>query len=193
MKRLYVILFVVIAVAALLGVAISEHSGYVLVAYKSFRYEAGLWVTLALITVIWLLWRAAVALVGLVVGCGGINLLAGTLDVSSAAPMVASMVGLGYAMRTLPVGTAYAVWVGIGATGAAVLGIVLFREPLSPARALFLPQMYGNQPACWDEALAGPARWRFIINGLTRMRYCSADGSLDFHQKGAPGSQPPYG
>lgn len=42
MKRLYVIMFVVIAVAALLGVAIAEHSGYVLVAYKNFRYEAGL-------------------------------------------------------------------------------------------------------------------------------------------------------
>jgi HemY protein len=72
MKRLYVILFVVIAVAALLGVAISEHSGYVLVAYKSFRYEAGLWVTLALIAVIWLLWRAAVALVGLVTTSTGV-------------------------------------------------------------------------------------------------------------------------
>lgn len=59
------------------------------------------------------------------------------------------------------------------------------------ARALFLPQMYGNQPARWDAALAGPARWRFVINCLTRMRYCAADGSLDFRQKGAPGSQPP--
>ena len=45
---------------------------------------------------------------------------------------------LAAAARTLPIGTAYAVWVGIGATGAAVLGIVLFREPISPARAAFL-------------------------------------------------------
>ncbi|MFA5939837.1 MAG: symmetrical bis(5'-nucleosyl)-tetraphosphatase [Sinimarinibacterium sp.] len=59
------------------------------------------------------------------------------------------------------------------------------------ARALFLPQMYGNRPPRWDEALTGPARWRFVINCLTRMRYCTADGSLDFHQKGAPGSQLP--
>lgn len=41
---------------------------------------------------------------------------------------------LGLAMRSLPVGTAYAVWTGIGAIGAAVLGIVLFDEPATLAR-----------------------------------------------------------
>ncbi len=41
---------------------------------------------------------------------------------------------LGLAMRSLPVGTAYAVWTGIGAVGAAILGIVLFGEPLTLAR-----------------------------------------------------------
>ena len=41
---------------------------------------------------------------------------------------------LGLAMRSLPVGTAYAVWTGIGAIGAAVLGIVLFKEPATLAR-----------------------------------------------------------
>lgn len=41
---------------------------------------------------------------------------------------------LGLAMQTLPVGTAYAVWVGIGAIGTAVLGMVLFGEPASAAR-----------------------------------------------------------
>lgn len=41
---------------------------------------------------------------------------------------------LGLAMRSLPVGTAYAVWVGIGAAGAALLGIVLFGEPATAAR-----------------------------------------------------------
>ena len=54
------------------------------------------------------------------------------------AAIVGSMWLLAVAARTLPIGTAYAVWVGIGATGAAVLGVVLFDEPLSPARALFL-------------------------------------------------------
>ncbi|WP_434560025.1 heme biosynthesis protein HemY [Pseudomonas sp. Z5-35] len=72
MKRLYVILFVVIAVAAVLGMAIAEHSGYVLVAYKNFRYEAGLWVTLALVAVLWLVWRGASALIGLVTTSSGV-------------------------------------------------------------------------------------------------------------------------
>ncbi|MDO8861623.1 quaternary ammonium compound efflux SMR transporter SugE [Haliea sp. E1-2-M8] len=42
--------------------------------------------------------------------------------------MVASFLLLGLALKTLPVGTAYAVWVGIGAVGTAVLGILLFNE-----------------------------------------------------------------
>ncbi|MFY0575825.1 quaternary ammonium compound efflux SMR transporter SugE [Cystobacter fuscus] len=52
--------------------------------------------------------------------------------------LAASMVLLSLAARTLPIGTAYAVWVGIGALGAAVLGIVLFHEPVTPARVFFL-------------------------------------------------------
>ena len=44
------------------------------------------------------------------------------------------MVLLGLAMRTLPVGTAYAVWTGIGAVGTVILGIVLFAEPATAAR-----------------------------------------------------------
>lgn len=54
------------------------------------------------------------------------------------AAIIASMVLLGMASKTLPIGTAYAVWVGIGALGAAVLGIYLFKEPVTPARILFL-------------------------------------------------------
>ncbi|ATB38618.1 quaternary ammonium compound-resistance protein SugE [Cystobacter fuscus] len=52
--------------------------------------------------------------------------------------LAASMVLLSLAARTLPIGTAYAVWVGIGALGAAVLGILLFHEPVTPARVFFL-------------------------------------------------------
>ncbi|GMA14659.1 quaternary ammonium compound efflux SMR transporter SugE [Deinococcus metallilatus] len=55
--------------------------------------------------------------------------------------MVASMGLLGLAAKTLPIGTAYGVWVGIGAVGAAILGIVLFREPATPARLVFLALM----------------------------------------------------
>lgn len=48
--------------------------------------------------------------------------------------MVTSVVLLGFAMRNLPVGTAYAVWTGIGAVGTVILGIVLFSEPANAAR-----------------------------------------------------------
>jgi len=43
---------------------------------------------------------------------------------------------LGIALKTLPVGTAYAVWVGVGAAGTVILGIVLLGEPANPARLL---------------------------------------------------------
>ena len=55
-------------------------------------------------------------------------------SVGTVIAMVVSVVLLGWAMRTLPVGTAYAVWTGIGAVGTVVLGIVLFGEPATVAR-----------------------------------------------------------
>lgn len=54
------------------------------------------------------------------------------------AAIVASMVLLARAVRTIPIGTAYAVWVGIGTLGAVALGMVLFDEPRSAARIAFL-------------------------------------------------------
>lgn len=48
--------------------------------------------------------------------------------------MVASIVLLGIAVRTLPLGTAYAVWTGIGTVGTVILGIVLFAEPATAMR-----------------------------------------------------------
>lgn len=48
--------------------------------------------------------------------------------------MVVSMVLLGIAMRTLPVGTSYAVWVGIGAVGTAAMGILFLGEPATAGR-----------------------------------------------------------
>ena len=50
--------------------------------------------------------------------------------------MIISVGLLGMAMRTLPVGTAYAVWVGVGAIGTAILGIILFNEPANATRLL---------------------------------------------------------
>jgi quaternary ammonium compound-resistance protein SugE len=52
----------------------------------------------------------------------------------TAAAMLVSFVLLSSAMKSIPVGTAYAVWTGIGAVGVAVLGVVLFSEPVNPYR-----------------------------------------------------------
>lgn len=55
-------------------------------------------------------------------------------SVATAAALAVSMVLLAISLRTLPLGTAYAVWTGIGTVGTAVLGIVLFREPATVGR-----------------------------------------------------------
>jgi quaternary ammonium compound-resistance protein SugE len=55
-------------------------------------------------------------------------------SVGTAVAFVLSIGLLGWAMRDLPVGTAYAVWVGIGAVGTALLGMAVFGEPVSAAR-----------------------------------------------------------
>ncbi|MFZ9304842.1 MAG: symmetrical bis(5'-nucleosyl)-tetraphosphatase [Steroidobacteraceae bacterium] len=49
--------------------------------------------------------------------------------------------------------------------------------------------MYGNKPDCWSADLEGGDRLRFIINVLTRLRFCRPDGQIDLKMKGAPGSQ----
>ena len=54
MKRAYLWVVVAIVAATLLGIAVARHSGYVLIAYDSFRYESSLWATLALVAVLWL-------------------------------------------------------------------------------------------------------------------------------------------
>ena len=58
--------------------------------------------------------------------------------------MVLSVVLLGVAMKALPVGTAYAIWVGIGAIGTAILGIMLFDEPAHTARLLSLGLIFAG-------------------------------------------------
>jgi quaternary ammonium compound-resistance protein SugE len=56
--------------------------------------------------------------------------------VGTAAAMVVSLILLGVSLKSLPVGTAYAVWTGIGATGTAILGIMLFGESAAAGRLL---------------------------------------------------------
>ena len=59
-------------------------------------------------------------------------------SVATILAMLLSVGLLGMAMKSLPIGTAYAVWVGVGAIGTALFGIVLFGEPASAARLLSL-------------------------------------------------------
>ncbi|WP_183740026.1 MULTISPECIES: symmetrical bis(5'-nucleosyl)-tetraphosphatase [unclassified Janthinobacterium] len=47
----------------------------------------------------------------------------------------------------------------------------------------FLRSMYGNQPAAWDDSLRGADRLRCIVNAMTRLRFCTADGVMDFKMK----------
>jgi bis(5'-nucleosyl)-tetraphosphatase (symmetrical) len=58
------------------------------------------------------------------------------------------------------------------------------------AFADFLRVMYGNTPARWSPGLAGDERLRFIVNALTRIRFCDADGRLEFETKGGAGGAP---
>jgi quaternary ammonium compound-resistance protein SugE len=80
---------------------------------------AWLWLTLAgLLEVVWA--------TGLKYTEGFTRLLPSAITVAA---MVASVYLLGLAVRTIPIGTGYAVWTGIGAVGVAILGMVLFNEP----------------------------------------------------------------
>jgi len=57
----------------------------------------------------------------------------------------------------------------------------------------FLEEMYGNEPAVWSDSLSGHERLRFIVNCLTRMRFCDENGRMNIKETGPPGSQPaPY-
>jgi len=59
-------------------------------------------------------------------------------SVVTVAAMAVSLLLLGLAVRTLPVGTAYAVWTGIGTVGTVLLGMALFGEPAAPLRLAFI-------------------------------------------------------
>lgn len=56
----------------------------------------------------------------------------------------------------------------------------------------FLRQMYGNTPARWDDGLQGADRLRCIVNALTRLRFCTADGTMDLASKGTETELPGY-
>ena len=60
----------------------------------------------------------------------------------------------------------------------------------SDALGDFIAHMYGGMPNQWDDALIGHDRLRIIVNALTRMRYCNAEGAMDFFYKKAPENAP---
>ncbi|SMH60512.1 quaternary ammonium compound efflux SMR transporter SugE [Azospirillum agricola] len=65
-------------------------------------------------------------------------------SVWTAAAMLGSIGLLGIALKTLPLGTAYAVWTGIGTVGTAILGMALFGEPAGAARLLCIAAIIGG-------------------------------------------------
>lgn len=55
----------------------------------------------------------------------------------------------------------------------------------------FLPRMFGNQPDRWDDGLSGADRLRVVVNALTRLRFCTADGVMDLKASGGLEQAPP--
>ena len=88
------------------------------------------WIFLVLAGLLEIVWA-----VGLKSSQGFTKPLASTVTVVA---MAGSIWLLALALKQLPLGTGYAVWVGIGAFGTALLGMVLFGEPATPARLFFL-------------------------------------------------------
>ena len=70
-------------------------------------------------------------------------------------------------------------------------GAELARALRAPDHPRLLAGMYGNEPDAWRDSLGGVERLRFITNAFTRMRYCHADGRLDFAETRPPGAQDP--
>ncbi|WP_058616198.1 symmetrical bis(5'-nucleosyl)-tetraphosphatase [Tepidimonas taiwanensis] len=60
----------------------------------------------------------------------------------------------------------------------------------APDVGAWLHRMYGNHPDRWDDGLIGADRWRVIVNALTRLRFCSADGVMEFATKDSAAQAP---
>jgi quaternary ammonium compound-resistance protein SugE len=88
--------------------------------------ETRAWILLVLAGLLEVVWA-----IGLKYTAGFTRIVPSSITIAA---MVGSVVLLGLAMKSLPVGTAYAVWVGIGAVGTVILGIVLFGDPVNVVR-----------------------------------------------------------
>jgi bis(5'-nucleosyl)-tetraphosphatase (symmetrical) len=102
-------------------------------------------------------------------------------------------------LRTRPLAHAEGEWLLVhagvlpawSAADATRLALEVQRALAAPDWSDFMTHLYGNEPRAWDESLTGFDRLRVIVNALTRMRYVTARGEMEFHHKGAPGSQAP--
>ncbi len=61
----------------------------------------------------------------------------------------------------------------------------------SPEHEAFLRELYGDKPARWDDALSGYDRLRVVVNACTRLRFCTADDTMDLSEKRGPAYAPP--
>ena len=86
------------------------------------------WIYLVLAGVLEIGWAVGLKL------SDGLSLSRPLATFATAVAMAASVILLGLAARNLPIGTAYAIWVGIGAAGTAIAGMMLFDEPATAAR-----------------------------------------------------------
>jgi bis(5'-nucleosyl)-tetraphosphatase (symmetrical) len=67
----------------------------------------------------------------------------------------------------------------------------ILRTASQPELADFLREMYGDEPAIWRNELTGTQRYRVTINALTRLRFCTADGQMEFDTKDSADAAPP--
>lgn len=87
----------------------------------------------------WVLLAAVVVEIAWAMSLKWIQLQPGPASIGASVVLTAlNMLALSFAMRGIPVGTAYAVWTGLGAVGITLLGVVFFQDPLSTARLGFL-------------------------------------------------------
>ena len=77
------------------------------------------------------------------------------------------------------------------AATAAVLSGEVEKMLASAEHDLFLRRLYGDKPARWDDALSGYDRLRVIVNACTRLRFCTADDTMDLSEKRGPAYAPP--
>ncbi|MDN5874938.1 MAG: multidrug efflux SMR transporter [Sinobacteraceae bacterium] len=87
----------------------------------------------------WVLLAAVIVEIAWAMSLKWIQLQPGVLSVSTSLVLTGlNMVALSYAMKGIPMGTAYAVWTGLGAVGITVIGVIVFQDPMNLNRLLFM-------------------------------------------------------